>query len=78
MPESDKGIDMNEVGSILRDSAENYDTISEKTYDAYDKLIAAIILIEKKHKYSPSDKEKKIKEIEKQINRFITTDDFGG
>jgi|GEM_PF-1955663 septation ring formation regulator EzrA len=77
MPDNNEGVEINEMAQIMHNTARNYDDISKKTFDAYDKLIAEIILIEKMHKYGSTGSERKLKEIEKQINRFINTDDFG-
>jgi len=77
MSDNNKGLNISEISQILRNSSEEYEDISEQKFDAYDKLIKEIILIERQHKYGSTGLDRKLKDIEKQIDRFINTNDFG-
>ena len=76
MPDKNNKIDIKEIEEIMRDADENYEDLSEQRLDAYDRLIAKIIQIEKVHKYGSQGLEKKEKEIQKEIEIFVNTDDF--
>jgi len=77
MPGDNESMDISEISKILHNTAEDYEGIASKNFDAYDKLIKEIILIEKQHKYGSTGPDKKLKDIEKEIDRFINTNDFG-
>ena len=75
MPDDENNIDPDEIEQILEGGGKNYEELTEKNFDAYDKLIKKIILIEKVHKYGSTSLDKKFKEIEKEIEIFINTGD---
>jgi len=59
------------VSQILHQANKDFDALSKKEMDDYDKLIKKIILIEKVHKYGSTSLEKKFKKIEDEIESFI-------
>ncbi len=69
MPDNDT-TDMNEIGATMRNFAENFEELSNQEVDSYDDLIGKIILIEKLHKYHSKGENKKISEIERELENF--------
>jgi|LWDU01.1.fsa_nt_gi hypothetical protein len=74
MPDNDT-TDMNEIGATMRNFAENFEELSNQEVDSYDDLIGKIILIEKLHKYHSKGENKKISEIERELENFLNSDD---
>ena len=71
MSDSNNLIDQNELSQILHQADESFEDLSAQGMDDYDNLIKRIILIEKVHKYGSTGLERKLKEIEGEIESFI-------
>ena len=71
MSDSNNLIDPNELSQILHQADESFEDLSAQGMDDYDNLIKRIILIEKVHKYGSTGLERKLKEIEGEIESFI-------
>ena len=76
MTDNNHKIDIKEIEEYMKEASENYEDLSEQKLDSFDRLIAKIIQIERQHKYGSQGLDKKLTEIEKEIDRFINTDDF--
>ena len=76
MTDKNNKMDIKEIEEIMHEAAESYEDLSEQRLDSYDRLIAKIIQIEKVHKYGSQGLDKKLKEIEKEIEIFVNTEDY--